>query len=51
MRRPRWLPRLHLRRQPCPECGAHVPETYCEVCGYDLIRQTRADVSFHKPPT
>jgi len=23
--------------------------TYCEVCGYDLIRKTRADVSLNKP--
>jgi ribosomal protein L37E len=33
----------------CPECGAHVHVTYCEVCGYDLIRKTRADVSLNKP--
>lgn len=25
----------------CPECGKPVRETYCDVCGYDLIRQTR----------
>ena len=29
----------------CPECGASVRETYCTVCGYDLVRQTRADVT------
>ncbi|RYP88073.1 hypothetical protein EKO23_04310 [Nocardioides guangzhouensis] len=29
----------------CPECGSTVRETYCEVCGYDLVRQTRTDVT------
>ncbi len=27
--------------QRCPECGHKVPETFCDVCGYDLVRQTR----------
>ena len=30
------------RRKRCPECGNKRPhETYCEVCGYDLIEKTR----------
>jgi DNA-directed RNA polymerase subunit RPC12/RpoP len=49
MKRPGWLTRLRPRRQPCPECGAKVQETYCEVCGYDLILKTRADATLHKP--
>ena len=32
--------RLHRKR--CPECGHEVRETFCDVCGYDLIQQTRA---------
>ena len=48
MKRPGWLPKLRRWRKACPECGAHVEEAYCEVCGYDLIRKTRADVSLHK---
>jgi hypothetical protein len=24
-----------------PECGHKVPETFCDVCGYDLVEQTR----------
>ena len=33
------------RSEKCPECGAQVHETYCEVCGYDLVRKTRGEVS------
>jgi ribosomal protein S27E len=30
------------RRKRCPECGHKAREqTYCEVCGYELIEQTR----------
>jgi ribosomal protein L37E len=29
------------RRKRCPECGHKVRETYCDVCGYDLIEETR----------
>jgi len=25
----------------CPECGLKIRETYCDVCGYHLIEQTR----------
>ena len=51
MKRPRWLPRLRRQKEACPECGAAVPEeTYCEVCGYDLVRKTRADATLHRPP-
>jgi ribosomal protein L37E len=28
-------------RKRCPECGHRIRETYCDVCGYDLIQQTR----------
>jgi ribosomal protein L37E len=38
------------RRQRCPECHSHVRRTYCDVCGYDLIRQTR-DKALHPPKT
>ncbi|HET9648649.1 MAG TPA: zinc ribbon domain-containing protein [Microlunatus sp.] len=41
---------LLARSETCPACGALVQETYCEVCGYDLIRQTRADVALHGSP-
>jgi len=30
------------RRKRCPECGHKVREqTFCDVCGYDLIEQAR----------
>jgi hypothetical protein len=29
------------RPKRCPECGHKLRETYCDVCGYDLIEQTR----------
>ena len=45
MKRPRWLSKPRRSRSECPECGASVQETYCEVCGYDLIRKTRGDVT------
>ena len=33
------------RRKRCPECGHKVREqTFCDVCGYDLIEQTRTKV-------
>ena len=35
-------------RKRCPECGHKVRETYCDVCGYDLIEQTR-DKAPHRP--
>ena len=41
---------LLARTDACPECGASVRETYCEVCGYDLIRKTRGEVSRWKSP-
>jgi len=50
MKRPRWLPRLHRPGKSCPECGEQVQETYCEVCGYDLIRKSRADNALRRPP-
>src|SRR5262249_56601952 len=36
------------RRKRCPECGHKVRETFCDVCGYDLIQRTR-DKTFHTP--
>lgn len=36
------------RRKRCPGCGQKVNETYCNVCGYDLVRQTR-DKAFDHP--
>ena len=36
------------RRKRCPECGHKVRETYCDVCGYDLVQHTR-DKTFHRP--
>jgi hypothetical protein len=53
MKRPRWLPSLRRGRNACPECGAAVPETQCEVCGYDLLRETREHVALdamHRRP-
>ena len=35
---------LLARTAACPECGASVKETYCEVCGYELVRRTRGDL-------
>lgn len=38
----------------CPECDAVQADpklTYCTVCGYDLVRQTKVDVSTPRPPT
>lgn len=31
--------RFHRKR--CPECGHEVRATFCDVCGFDLIQQTR----------
>jgi ribosomal protein L37E len=28
-------------RKRCPECGHKVRQTYCDVCGYKLVEQTR----------
>jgi len=47
----RWLPRFRRSDSSCPECGAAVPETYCEVCGYDLVRKTRDETAQYKRPT
>jgi ribosomal protein L37E len=29
-------------RKRCPECGHKVSETFCDVCGYDLVEQARS---------
>jgi hypothetical protein len=28
-------------RKRCPECGHGLRETFCDVCGYDLVKQSR----------
>ena len=28
-------------RKRCPECGHKVRETFCDVCGYDLVKRSR----------
>jgi predicted amidophosphoribosyltransferase len=35
------LLRLLRRRRICPDCRRRSPEMFCDVCGYDLVRQTR----------
>jgi len=44
-----WIKRVSrkLHGDRCPECGHAVKETFCEVCGYDLIRQTQGR-TFHR---
>ena len=33
------------RRKQCPECGHKIREqNFCDVCGFDLIEQTRGKV-------
>jgi len=39
------------RRKRCPECGHKLRETYCDVCGYDLIEQTRDKLLRYRGPT
>jgi ribosomal protein S27AE len=29
------------RREQCPKCGHSVRRLHCDVCGYDVIAQTR----------
>ncbi len=36
------------RRKHCPECGHKIRETYCDVCGYDLIERTRDEALRHR---
>jgi ribosomal protein L37E len=33
------------RTERCPECGGHVQEAQCQICGYERIRQARSDVT------
>ena len=30
-------------RKRCPECGGKVRETFCDVCGYDLVERARSE--------
>ena len=50
MKLPRWLPSFRRARNDCPECGASVKQTYCEVCGYDLVRKTRSEAGRDRRP-
>ena len=36
----------------CPECQAEIAAqtTYCDVCGYDLVRKTRDDIGKMRGP-
>ncbi len=33
------------RPKRCPECRHKIRETFCDVCGYDLVQQTRDKAS------
>ncbi len=46
MKRPGWLARFRRAKTECPACGTSVRETYCDVCGYELVRKTRGEISF-----
>ena len=37
-----------LRRKRCPECGHKIRETYCDVCGYDLIDRNRSEFLYRR---
>ena len=37
---------FHRRR--CPECGHKVRETYCDVCGYKIVEQTRDNALYRR---
>jgi hypothetical protein len=50
MRRPGWLSKLLRTQHSCPDCGASVKETHCDVCGYDLVRKTRGEAGLRRPP-
>ena len=51
MKRPRWLREARAGRgSRAPECGGEVQQTYCEVCGYDLVLKTRGDNALRRPP-
>ena len=39
---------LRHRARPCPECGENLRDTYCDVCGYDLVQRSK-DTTFHRP--
>jgi predicted amidophosphoribosyltransferase len=43
-----------LRRHPtgtCPQCEhtTRVDQTYCTVCGYEMVQQTKTDIARMKP--
>ena len=50
MKAPKWLARTRTHRHAsdsstCPECGAKMPLTTCEVCGYDMVQRTRDSIN------
>jgi predicted amidophosphoribosyltransferase len=36
---------------PCPECehDTRLDQRYCQVCGYEIVQQTKADIARIKP--
>jgi hypothetical protein len=50
MKLPRWLSRLRRARNVCPECGTLGHDAFCEVCGYELVRDTRTELKRYTPP-
>jgi len=36
------------RPKRCPQCGRKVRQTYCDVCGYRLIEQTRDQALYRR---
>lgn len=39
----RWrLPRMLHRKRSCPECGHTARQASCDVCGYDLVANAKA---------
>jgi len=50
MKRPRWLSRLRRTRNVCPECGTLGHDAFCEVCGYELVRDARTELKRYTPP-
>ena len=47
-----WRQRLFHRGEPveqCPECGHPTAAATCDICGYDLVRQTRGRTEPPRP--
>jgi hypothetical protein len=43
-----WLLARNAASATCPTCGRPTPQRFCDVCGYDVIEQTRASAA-HLP--